>query len=125
MTEGRLSSLLRRAAGFVWLPAIPIAWLTLGTFAAVATAAITIACLPTFMFVVHLNFTRVLQDWEKDVWRLESWPTRGWFRWSRSYREHYAALITAWTYVRAADLKAATEALPSYQRRNLNAFRIQ
>jgi len=116
MTEGRLSSLLRRAAGFVWLPAIPIAWLTLGTFAAVATAAITIACLPAFMFVVHLNFTRVLQDWEKDVWRLESWPTRSWF-WRRSYREKYSVLTTAWTYVRASDLKAATEELLVLNRR--------
>ena len=80
-----------------------------------ATAAITMTCIPAFTFVVHLNFARVLQDWEKDAWRLESWPTTSWF-WRRSYREHYAVLITAWTYVRAADLKAATEALPTVSR---------
>ena len=36
--------------------------------------------------------------------------------WSRSYREHYRVLIAAWTYVHAADLRTATEELPSYER---------
>lgn len=99
MTESRFASFLRRVAGWVPLVALPAACLTLDMWTVVVVATITVVCIPSGMMILHLNLTRSLREWEKDVWREELRARGPW--WSRSYREHYRVLIGAWTYVHA------------------------